>query len=111
MVLKFVCIIPGANNFKELAGVRPLSKLRTAEEASAAGGAHSEGIDKVNGEDRQPEIHFFAARFKERSGYIPGAQAAYQLANSELPLEIHRLFLVFPFIWLIYFVVTLEIIS
>ncbi|KAM2475396.1 hypothetical protein TB2_007893 [Malus domestica] len=34
----------------------------------------------------------------ERSGDIPGAQAAYQLAHSELPPEVHRLFLVFPFI-------------
>ncbi|XP_050106981.1 pre-mRNA-processing factor 39-1-like isoform X2 [Malus sylvestris] len=41
------------NSFKELAGSRPLSELRTAEEAAAAGGAHSEGIDKVNGEDVQ----------------------------------------------------------
>ncbi|CAN6698352.1 unnamed protein product [Malus baccata var. baccata] len=37
----------------------------------------------------QPEIHLFAARFKEQSGDILGAQAAYQLAHSELPAEIH----------------------
>ncbi|KAK9944990.1 hypothetical protein M0R45_010523 [Rubus argutus] len=33
---------------------------------------------------RQPEIHLFAARFKEQSGDIPGAQAAYQLVHSEI---------------------------
>ncbi|XP_034227087.1 pre-mRNA-processing factor 39 isoform X3 [Prunus dulcis] len=39
------------NSFKELAGSRPLSELRTAEEAAAAAGAHSEGGDQVNGEE------------------------------------------------------------
>ncbi|XVF81058.1 hypothetical protein PTKIN_Ptkin15bG0125900 [Pterospermum kingtungense] len=33
---------------------------------------------------RQPEIHLFAARFKEQTGDIPGAQAAYQLVHSEI---------------------------
>ncbi|XP_057507970.1 pre-mRNA-processing factor 39-1-like isoform X2 [Actinidia eriantha] len=33
---------------------------------------------------RQPEIHLFAARFKEHSGEIPGARAAYQLVNTEI---------------------------
>ncbi|KAA8550706.1 hypothetical protein F0562_002390 [Nyssa sinensis] len=33
---------------------------------------------------RQPEIHLFAARFKEQSGDIPGAQAAYQLVHTEI---------------------------
>ncbi|CAN6723428.1 unnamed protein product [Malus baccata var. baccata] len=42
---------------------------------------------------RQPEIHLFAARSKKQSGDIPGVPAAYQLAHSEFPLEIHRLFL------------------
>ncbi|XWS47036.1 hypothetical protein CRYUN_Cryun14cG0118800 [Craigia yunnanensis] len=32
---------------------------------------------------RQPEIHLFAARFKEQNGDIPGALAAYQLVHSE----------------------------
>ncbi|PON66832.1 Tetratricopeptide-like helical domain containing protein [Trema orientale] len=32
---------------------------------------------------RQPEIHLFAARFKEQSGDIEGARAAYQLVHSE----------------------------
>ncbi|XP_010262449.1 PREDICTED: pre-mRNA-processing factor 39-like isoform X2 [Nelumbo nucifera] len=31
---------------------------------------------------RQPEIHLFAARFKEQNGDIPGARAAYQLVHS-----------------------------
>ncbi|XP_010264873.1 PREDICTED: pre-mRNA-processing factor 39 isoform X2 [Nelumbo nucifera] len=31
---------------------------------------------------RQPEIHLFAARFKEQHGDIPGARAAYQLVHS-----------------------------
>ncbi|ONH93147.1 hypothetical protein PRUPE_8G215900 [Prunus persica] len=39
------------NSFKELAGSRPLSELRTAEEAAVAAGAHSEGGDQVNGEE------------------------------------------------------------
>ncbi|XP_024018416.1 pre-mRNA-processing factor 39 isoform X1 [Morus notabilis] len=33
---------------------------------------------------RQPEIHLFAARFKEQSGDILGARAAYQLVHSEI---------------------------
>ncbi|XP_057472523.1 pre-mRNA-processing factor 39-1-like isoform X4 [Actinidia eriantha] len=33
---------------------------------------------------RQPEIHLFAAQFKEHSGEIPGARAAYQLVNTEI---------------------------
>ncbi|XP_062148038.1 pre-mRNA-processing factor 39-1 isoform X4 [Alnus glutinosa] len=33
---------------------------------------------------RQPEIHLFAARFKEQNGDIPGARAAYQLVNAEI---------------------------
>ncbi|KAK8565251.1 hypothetical protein V6N12_058821 [Hibiscus sabdariffa] len=33
---------------------------------------------------RQPEIHLFAARFKEQNGDIPGARAAYQLVHSEI---------------------------
>ncbi|KAE8660399.1 cysteine-rich repeat secretory protein 3-like isoform X1 [Hibiscus syriacus] len=33
---------------------------------------------------RQPEIHLFAARFKEQNGDIQGAQAAYQLVHSEI---------------------------
>ncbi|XP_058094873.1 pre-mRNA-processing factor 39-1-like isoform X3 [Magnolia sinica] len=33
---------------------------------------------------RQPEIHLFAARFKEQSGDISGARAEYQLMYSEL---------------------------
>lgn len=33
---------------------------------------------------RQPEIHLFAARFKESSGDISGARAEYQLVHSEL---------------------------
>ncbi|XP_039046240.1 pre-mRNA-processing factor 39-like [Hibiscus syriacus] len=33
---------------------------------------------------RQPEIHLFAARFKEQNGDIEGAQAAYQLVHSEI---------------------------
>ncbi|XP_059626092.1 pre-mRNA-processing factor 39-1 [Cornus florida] len=33
---------------------------------------------------RQPEIHLFAARFKEQSGDIPGARAAYQLVHTEI---------------------------
>ncbi|KDP26468.1 hypothetical protein JCGZ_17626 [Jatropha curcas] len=33
---------------------------------------------------RQPEIHLFAARFREQSGDIPGARAAYQLVHSEI---------------------------
>ncbi|CAK7333903.1 unnamed protein product [Dovyalis caffra] len=33
---------------------------------------------------RQPEIHLFAARFKEQNGDIPGAQAAYQVVHSEI---------------------------
>ncbi|TQE14014.1 hypothetical protein C1H46_000308 [Malus baccata] len=47
---------------------------------------------------RQPEIHLFAARSKEQSGDKPGVPAAYQLAHSKFPSEIHRLFFVFPFI-------------
>ncbi|XP_057480000.1 pre-mRNA-processing factor 39-1-like isoform X2 [Actinidia eriantha] len=33
---------------------------------------------------RQPEIHLFAARFKEHSGDIPGARAAFQLVHTEI---------------------------
>ncbi|XP_058207837.1 pre-mRNA-processing factor 39-1-like [Rhododendron vialii] len=33
---------------------------------------------------RQPEIHLFAARFKEHSGDVPGARASYQLVHSEI---------------------------
>ncbi|CAH9132848.1 unnamed protein product [Cuscuta epithymum] len=33
---------------------------------------------------RQPEIHLFAARFREQQGDIPGARAAYQLLHSEI---------------------------
>ncbi|KAK6940612.1 hypothetical protein RJ641_030143 [Dillenia turbinata] len=33
---------------------------------------------------RQPEIHVFAARFKEQYGDIPGARAAYQLVHAEI---------------------------
>ncbi|CAH9051093.1 unnamed protein product [Cuscuta epithymum] len=33
---------------------------------------------------RQPEIHLFAARFREQQGDIPGARAAYQLVHSEI---------------------------
>ncbi|KAF5459420.1 hypothetical protein F2P56_023368 [Juglans regia] len=33
---------------------------------------------------RQPEIHLFAARFKEQIGDIPGSQAAYQLVHTEI---------------------------
>ncbi|XP_038717742.1 pre-mRNA-processing factor 39-like isoform X2 [Tripterygium wilfordii] len=33
---------------------------------------------------RQPEIHIFAARFKEQNGDIPGARAAYQLVHVEI---------------------------
>ncbi|OMO65000.1 RNA-processing protein, HAT helix [Corchorus capsularis] len=33
---------------------------------------------------RQPEIHLFAARFKEQNGDIAGARAAYQLVHSEI---------------------------
>ncbi|PSR73088.1 Pre-mRNA-processing factor like, partial [Actinidia chinensis var. chinensis] len=33
---------------------------------------------------RQPEIHLFAARFKEHSGDIPGARASFQLVHTEI---------------------------
>ncbi|KAG9446828.1 hypothetical protein H6P81_012956 [Aristolochia fimbriata] len=33
---------------------------------------------------RQPEIHIFAARFKEQSGDVSGARSEYQLVHSEL---------------------------
>ncbi|KAM7268459.1 hypothetical protein ACFE04_010625 [Oxalis oulophora] len=33
---------------------------------------------------RQPEIHLFAARFREQNGDVPGARAAYQLVHSEV---------------------------
>lgn len=33
---------------------------------------------------RQPEIHLFAARFREQHGDIPGARAAYQLVHAEI---------------------------
>ncbi|XP_065875544.1 pre-mRNA-processing factor 39-1 [Euphorbia lathyris] len=33
---------------------------------------------------RQPEIHLFAARFREQSGDVAGARAAYQLLHSEI---------------------------
>ncbi|CAL5353581.1 unnamed protein product [Camellia sinensis] len=33
---------------------------------------------------RQPEIHLFAARFKEHSGDIPGARSAFQLVHTEI---------------------------
>ncbi|XP_052211283.1 pre-mRNA-processing factor 39-1 isoform X2 [Diospyros lotus] len=33
---------------------------------------------------RQPEIHLFAARFKEHNGDIVGARAAYQLVHTEI---------------------------
>ncbi|KAG7989742.1 hypothetical protein I3843_03G253400 [Carya illinoinensis] len=33
---------------------------------------------------RQPEIHLFAARFKEQNGDIPGSQDAYQLVHTEI---------------------------
>ncbi|XP_057534022.1 pre-mRNA-processing factor 39-1 [Amaranthus tricolor] len=33
---------------------------------------------------RQPEIHLFAAHFKEQRGDIPGAHAAYQLLHTEI---------------------------
>lgn len=53
----FICI-PDAhdfNSFKELAGSRPLSELRTAEEAAAAASAPSEGGMQVNGDQVQPD--------------------------------------------------------
>nr|GMD66915.1 pre-mRNA-processing factor 39 [Ipomoea batatas] len=33
---------------------------------------------------RQPEIHLFAARFREQHGDIPGARAAYHLVHTEI---------------------------
>lgn len=33
---------------------------------------------------RQPEIHLFAARFKEQSGDIAGARESYQLVHTEI---------------------------
>ncbi|KAK4762621.1 hypothetical protein SAY86_008389 [Trapa natans] len=33
---------------------------------------------------RQPEIHLFAAWFKEQNGDIPGARSAYQLVHAEI---------------------------
>lgn len=33
---------------------------------------------------RQPEIHLFAARFREQHGDISGARAAYQLVHTEI---------------------------
>ncbi|KAJ0570855.1 putative tetratricopeptide-like helical domain superfamily [Helianthus annuus] len=33
---------------------------------------------------RQPEIHLFAARFKEQGGDIGGARASYQLVHAEI---------------------------
>ncbi|KAK3007921.1 hypothetical protein RJ639_013741 [Escallonia herrerae] len=33
---------------------------------------------------RQPEIHLFAARFREHNGDVPGARAAYQLVHTEI---------------------------
>ncbi|KAF5482475.1 hypothetical protein F2P56_003045 [Juglans regia] len=33
---------------------------------------------------RQPEIHLFAARYKEQNGDIPGSQDAYQLVHTEI---------------------------
>lgn len=33
---------------------------------------------------RQPEIHLFAAWFKEHNGDVPGARAAYQLVHTEI---------------------------
>lgn len=33
---------------------------------------------------RQPEIHLFAARFKEYSGDIAGARAEYQVVYTEI---------------------------
>ncbi|GLU07813.1 hypothetical protein SLE2022_247590 [Rubroshorea leprosula] len=33
---------------------------------------------------RQPEIHLFAARFKEHNGDVEGARAAYQLVHAEI---------------------------
>ncbi|KAF6157085.1 hypothetical protein GIB67_041546 [Kingdonia uniflora] len=33
---------------------------------------------------RQPEIHLFAARFKEQNGDIPGSRAVYQLLHSRI---------------------------
>ncbi|KAF5960700.1 hypothetical protein HYC85_001909 [Camellia sinensis] len=41
-----------------------------------------EGGDDFN--KRQPEIHLFAARFKEHSGDIPGARSAFQLVHTEI---------------------------
>lgn len=35
-------------------------------------------------EQRRPEIHLFAARFKEQNGDIAGARASYQLVHSEI---------------------------
>lgn len=53
----FVCIpdANGFNSFKELAGSRPLSELRTAEEAAAAASASSENGEQANGEEAQPD--------------------------------------------------------
>ncbi|EEF35824.1 Pre-mRNA-processing protein prp39, putative [Ricinus communis] len=33
---------------------------------------------------RRPEIHLFAARFREQNGDVPGARAAYQLVHTEI---------------------------
>ncbi|KAJ6343090.1 hypothetical protein OIU76_004932 [Salix suchowensis] len=33
---------------------------------------------------RQPDIHLFAARFKEQNGDIPGARAAYRVVHAEI---------------------------
>lgn len=33
---------------------------------------------------KRPEIHLFAARFKENNGDIPGARAEFQLLHSEI---------------------------
>lgn len=35
-------------------------------------------------QQRRPEIHLFAARFKEQNGDIAGARASYQLVHTEI---------------------------
>lgn len=48
-------VVPYVYSFKELAGNRPLSELKSAEEAAAAAGTSSEAGDQVNEGEVQPD--------------------------------------------------------
>ncbi|RXH71806.1 hypothetical protein DVH24_025307 [Malus domestica] len=68
-------------------------------------------LDFIEREGDLSKNRRFAFLLLEQSGDILGAQAAYQLAHSELPPKIHHLFLVFPFIFDILGTITINVLT